>query len=137
MKNKLIKLFEKYREIIMYIIFGGLTTLINITCFVLINKVGVFHYQITNIIAWIISVLFAFVTNKYFVFNSKSKSNLLKESVKFYGSRLISLAFDIVLMYILIDLINSNDLIAKIITNIFVIIINYVISKKFIFKNKQ
>ena len=94
---------------------------------------------LSNTIAWILSVIFAFVTNKIFVFNSKStdKKVLLKETVFFLIARLISLGFDMLVVWLMADLWGINVWIVKIISNIIVIIMNYIFSKLFIFNNKQ
>ena len=93
----------------------------------------------SNTIAWILSVIFAFVTNKIFVFNSKStdKKVLLKETVFFLIARLFSLGFDMLVVWLMADLWGINVWIVKIISNIIVIIMNYIFSKLFIFNNKQ
>ena len=123
--------FNKSYEVLSYLFFGGCTTLVNIVTFWILRvlKIGVYT---SNTIAWIVAVLFAFITNKLFVF--ESKGNLLKEGLSFFGFRLLSLLFDMGIMYLLIDVMNVNDIISKVISNIFVIIINYVFSKIFIFK---
>jgi len=121
--------FNKYYEVLSYLFFGGCTTLINIITFWLLRllKIGVYA---SNVVAWI--VLFAFITNKLFVF--ESKGNALKEGISFFIFRLLSLVFDMGIMYLLVDVFNWNDLLSKVLANIFVIIINYVFSKIFIFK---
>ena len=123
--------FNKGYEVLSYLFFGGCTTLVNLLVFWLLRllKIGVYA---SNGIAWVVSVLFAFITNKLFVFESKGK--ILKQGVSFFVFRLISLVFDMGIMYLLIDVLNWNDLLSKIITNVFVIIINFIFSKIFIFK---
>lgn len=124
---------NKYYEVLSYLFFGGCTTLVNILTFWVMRllKVGVYT---SNVVAWIISVLFAFITNKLFVF--ESKGNALKEGISFFLFRLLSLVFDMGIMYLLIDVFKWNDLLSKVLANIFVIIINYVFSKLFIFKKR-
>lgn len=127
--------YNKYREVLLYLVFGGLTTLVNIVAFFILRRVSVELY-ISNIIAWIISVLFAFVTNKLFVFESKNKGvkENLREGISFFGFRLLSLVFDMLSMYLLLQVLNTNELLAKVISNIIVIILNYFFSKIFVFK---
>ena len=127
--------FHKYKEGIFYLFFGGCTTLVNIISFMILRSFNIEKY-ISNGIAWFISVLFAFITNKLFVFESRGKkfSESLKECVSFFGFRILSLLFDMGIMYILMDLLSFNELFSKIVANVFVIIINYVFSKLFIFK---
>ncbi len=126
------KLFSKYYEIISYLFFGGLTTLVNILVFYLFSFV--FNYAISNVIAWIVSVIFAFVVNKLFVFKSLGKDKVRKEIISFFSFRILSLGIDMLFMYLLISVLFVNDLISKILVNIIVVIINYVFSKLFIFK---
>lgn len=130
--------YNKFREGLLYLFFGGCTTLVNIISFFVLRKLKISIY-ISNIIAWFISVVFAFVTNKLFVFESRGKSlkETFKEGVSFFLFRVVSLLFDMGIMYILIDLLSSNEMISKIISNIFVIIINYVFSKLFIFSSNK
>ena len=127
--------FNKYREVLLYLVFGGLTTLINIISFFILRKFNIALY-ISNAIAWILSVLFAFITNKLFVFESKGKSKKenTKELVSFFGFRILSLVIDMGAMYLLLDVLNIKELIAKIVSNVVVIILNYIFSKLFIFK---
>lgn len=133
------ELFNKYKEIIMYLIFGVLTTLVNICVYYISTKICHIDYQISNVIAWILSVTFAFITNKLYVFDSKDKNIniIVKEGISFYGCRLLSLGFDIAIMYIMVSVLNINDLISKVVSNIVVVIINYIFSKLIIFKKTK
>lgn len=131
------KLFNK--ETILYLIFGILTTVINVAiCGLLYDKL---HWDVlvANSIAWVISVIFAFITNKIFVFDSKTtdKKILLKETISFFIARLISLGFDMLAVWLMVDLWHVNVWVAKIISNVIVVIMNYIFSKLFIFNNKQ
>ena len=127
--------YHKYKEGLLYLFFGGCTTLINILSFALFRFFRVGTY-ISNGIAWVIAVLFAFITNKLFVFESKGKTKkeTCREGIFFFGFRLLSLVIDMGIMYVLIDVLNCHDILSKIISNIIVIILNYVFSKLFIFK---
>ena len=137
-KDRIKQMYHRYKEIVMYLIFGVLTTLVNIISYYIFTRVVPLGEYISNIIAWIISVSFAFVTNKLFVFDSKSKKakTLLKELTSFITFRLLSLGIDMGSMYVMISLLKFNDMIAKIIANGIVIILNYLFSKLFIFKKK-
>lgn len=127
--------YNKYKEALLYLFFGGCTTLVNIISFFLLRGMNISTY-VSNGVAWFLSVLFAFVTNKLFVFESKSSdlSKSIYELVSFFIFRIISLIFDMAIMYVFIDLFSINEMIAKVFANVFVIIINYVFSKIFIFK---
>ena len=130
--------YNKYREVLLYLLFGGLTTGVNIVTFFLLRQFSVEVY-ISNVVAWILSVLFAFITNKTFVFESKNNSRQedFKEMLSFFGFRVLSLVFDMGSMLLLLEVFHINELISKIIANVLVIILNYVFSKLFIFKKKK
>lgn len=135
MKNKMLDLYHRYREIIDYIFFGGLTTLVNIVVFFIFDTLLSWPYLIANAIAIILSILFAYVTNKLFVF--KTSSNNLQENIyefiKFIGFRLLSGLADMLSMWVLVDLIFVNTNVAKLLTQFIVVVLNYVFSKFFIF----
>lgn len=131
--NKIFNLYKKYKEIINYGIFGVLTTLVNIISYFILAKVFGIQYLISNVIAIILSILFAYITNRIFVFESKNK-NIIKELVLFFYYRLISSIIDMSIMYIFVSVLKFDDMIIKIISNVIVILLNYVFSKLFIFK---
>ena len=130
--------YNKYSEILWYGFFGVLTTLVNIISFALLDKTGLNVY-FSNLLAWFFSVLFAFITNKLFVFDSKDFTFkvFFKELVSFFFFRIVSLGIDMAGMYVCLEAIKLNKMISKIIVNVVVIIANYVFSKLFIFKKKS
>lgn len=142
MKNlmqKVKELIKKYEELIKYLIIGVLTTVINYIVFVIfVNAIKV-DMHVSNIIAWIVSVIFAYFTNKLFVFESKSfKFDVLaKEIISFGAARVFSLLLEEVILYVFVNLLNMNKLIIKLIANIIVIIVNYILSKFIIFKKPK
>ncbi|EQG17787.1 gtrA-like family protein [Clostridioides difficile DA00065] len=95
--------------------------------------------MVANALAWILAVLFAYVTNKFFVFESKriEIKFLFKEFLSFVSFRLLSGVVEMLIMYVMIDLLFVNDVIVKVFTNIVVIVLNYLFSKMIIFKNKK
>lgn len=131
-------MLQKYKEVVLYLFFGGLTTLVNIVSFSLLaDWLGV-YYLTANAAAWVLSVLFAYLTNRRFVFESKSHGTaILRELALFVGCRLLSGALDMLCMYACVDLIHMPRLIAKILSNIIVIILNYLFSKFLIFRKKK
>src|SRR5699024_9276773 len=139
MKNKLLNLYYRYREIIDYIFFGGLTTLVNIVVFFIFDSLLSWPYLVANAIAIVLSILFAYVTNKLFVF--KTSSNDLKENIyefiKFIGFRLLSGLADMFSMWVLVDLIFVDTNLAKLLTQFIVVVLHYVFSKFFIFLWKR
>ena len=143
MKEKLSKLIKKVctKEVIMYLIFGVLTTVVSLIVyyaliFTILNPENAIQLQIANIISWIAGVAFAYVTNRKFVFESKEK-NKLKELSKFVSSRLVTLFLDMFIMFIGVTCLKGNDKIVKLISQVLVIIENYVFSKLFVFKKKK
>lgn len=139
MKFKIKELYNKYKEIINYLIFGVLTTAVNFIVYLVCAKLFHIDEVVSNVIAWFLSVLFAYVTNKIYVFESKSveKNVLMKEIVSFFGCRLFSGIMDIILFSICVKAIHMNDMIAKIIISVLVVILNYIFSKLIIFKKKK
>ncbi len=136
LKNLLKKLLN--RETMLYLLFGVLTTVVNIGVCGLLGDYLNWNIYAANTIAWILAVLFAFITNKLFVFNSRSTNRrvLLKESVLFLVARLISLGADMLIIWLLATLCGLNLWVVKIISNLVVIILNYIFSKGFIFHHK-
>ncbi|MFL6561524.1 MAG: GtrA family protein [Bacillus sp. (in: firmicutes)] len=130
---------RKYKEAFNYILFGGLTTLTNIISYYICVHTFQMDYKVSTTIAWILSVLFAYVTNKLFVFNSKTIGfqAIMKELLMFFFFRILSFFLDLGLMVLLVGALVWNDLIAKILTNVFVVIFNYIASKVFIFKKQD
>lgn len=136
----MIDLYNKYKEIINYLIFGVLTTLISLATyyaltFTVLNADKAFELQIANVVSWIASVTFAYFTNRSFVFESKEKLSL-KEAFSFYMSRVSTLLLDMGLMYLLVTVLSFNDKLVKIIVQVVVIVLNYVLSKFIVFKKK-
>lgn len=137
--NKCREYLEKYRELLLYGIFGVLTTLINIVVYSLCyERLGISNVA-SNVAAWILSVLFAFVTNKIWVFDSKSTelSVLLREAASFFGCRLATGLLDLAIMYVTVDVMAWNSMLMKCISNVIVIVVNYIASKLVIFAHKQ
>ncbi|MEE1239454.1 MAG: GtrA family protein [Acutalibacteraceae bacterium] len=136
--QKIKELFNKYREIILYLVFGVGTTLVNIAAYFVSSRIGI-GTAVSTVIAWILSVLFAYVTNRKYVFESKATGAvpILKETANFFLCRLATGLLDLVIMVVFVDWLHFNDMIMKILSNIIVIVINYVASKLLIFKNKN
>ncbi|WP_333953630.1 GtrA family protein [Clostridioides difficile] len=132
-------IFKKHKETILYLFFGAFTTLVNIVSYLFFTRVILFNFMVANALAWILAVLFAYVTNKFFVFESKRIEIrfVFKEFLSFVSFRLLSGVVEMLIMYIMIDLLFVNDVIVKIFTNIVVIVLNYLFSKMIIFKNKK
>ena len=130
--------YNQYREVINYLVFGGLTTVVNIVSFYIMDIMGINTY-VNNTIAWVLSVIFAYVTNKLFVFESKTsnRKELTKEIGSFFAARLFSYAVDMIGMYLFVSILFINKMISKVVMNIIVIILNYIFSKLFIFNQDK
>lgn len=130
------QLYQKYKEMILYIFFGVCTTAINTVCYYICWDILHIPNVPSTLISWVLAVIFAFVTNKYLVFNSKDNVNIVKEILSFFGCRIATGILDVAIMFLAVDTFFQNGLLWKIISNILVIILNYVASKFYIFKNK-
>lgn len=133
------KQYIKYKEVINYLIFGVLTTLVNFVVYIILTKALGEDEVFSNVIAWIVSVLFAYITNKIYVFESKTEGlkSIVMEIVSFVGCRLFSGVVDNGSFFVLVKLLNMNDMIAKILISVLVVILNYVFSKLIIFRDKK
>lgn len=142
--KKIKELFIKYKEIINYLIFGVLTTIVSLATkylllFTILDAKNGFELQIAVTVSWIVACTFAYITNRIWVFESKSKQ-ILKEAIKFYMSRLVTLGLEMLIMFIFVTLLglNSNTwvIVWTIVAQVVIIIGNYVLSKLVVFKNK-
>ncbi len=134
--SKIKELYFKYKEVINYLFFGGCTFLVSIISFYLFNKVCGFNEHIANVISWILAVSFAYITNKKYVFESKTseKKDLLREIGSFVSARLLTLVMEEIILVIGVNLLHIDSMIVKIIAQVVVIVSNYFLSKLFIFK---
>lgn len=135
--NIIKKLINK--ETILYIIFGVLTTVVNLIVYYLFSNIMKINYLLSNSIAWIMSVIFAYMTNKLYVFNSKSVKIdiIIKEFAKFINCRLTSGIIEIILLFLLVDMLAVNDIISKLVIGVIVVILNFIFSKLFVFKKQM
>lgn len=151
--KKIHDLFIKYKELILYVFFGALTTLVNFAAFKFFNVVlGEKFYLVSNIIAWFVSVVFAYITNKLFVFESHTwqTKKICKEIFSFLAARVFSLAIEEAGLFALIDLLGFDSyrldifgfvlggkMISKILLAVIVVILNYFFSKLVVFRKKK
>ena len=136
--KKIKELYLKYKEVINYLIFGVLTTVVSlvvyyISVFTVLNPDDAIQLQIANILSWIAGVTFAYFTNRKFVFESKEE-NKLKEAGKFVFARATTLVMDMLIMWLGVTVLHLNDKIIKLISQIVIIVSNYIFSKLFVFK---
>ena len=135
--RKIVELYKKYKEIINYIIVGGMTTVVSLVVYygcvlTFLNPRNAVQLQIANVLSWIAAVTFAYFTNRKFVFESTNK-NVFREAFSFYTSRVATLLLDMAFMFLLVTIINMNDKIAKLIVQVLVMISNYILSKYIVF----
>lgn len=142
--ERIISLYKKYEEIVNYLVVGVLTTLVSLAVkwgllFTILDAKNALQLQIAIIISWITAVIFAYITNRIFVFKSKSK-NILKEIVSFFGARLLTLGLEMVIMWFFVTLLKLDSdmwvLVWTMVAQVLVIIFNYVLSKLFVFRKK-
>ena len=136
--KKMADWYRKHKEGMRYLIFGALSTVLNIILYSMMYYLLHISNAVSNVIAWILCVIFAYLTNKFYVFCSKTTktTDLIREIVSFVGCRLATLVIDELIMVVTVDKLGWPGLIMKIIANIIVIILNFVFSKIIIFKNK-
>ena len=129
--------YAEYAEIIRYLIIGILTTLVSLGTYyaltlTILNPEDAIQLQAANIISWIVSVLFAYFTNRSFVFKVKD-NHILAEFIKFVMSRLFTLLVDMAIMFIFVTLLHLDDKVIKLVTQVIVIVLNYLLSKFLVF----
>ena len=127
--------FEKYKALILYGIFGVTTTIINVVSYALLLFIGI-NVQIAVVVSWLLAVIVAYLTNRVWVFYSGAvtKLELLREFISFMLARLATLVVEMVIIWFGVQLLNQDPIVWKIIDNIVVIILNYIISKLIVFK---
>ena len=144
MIKKIKELYKKYEEIILYLIMGVLSMIVNFAVqfgllFTILDASNAFQLQLSVIIAWIAAVLFAYITNRIFVF--KSKNNKLKEFINFIIARVFTLGLEMLIIWFFITFLEFNSnfwvIVWKLFAQAVVIISNYIFSKLFIFKKDK
>ena len=138
MMNKIIELYKKHKEIINYVIVGGLTTVVSMAIFygitwTFLDGNNPFQLQVANVLSWTGAVLFSYIANRLFVFESKNPK-IFKEMTAFVSSRVITLLLDMGTMFLLSSVLHINYNFSKIVAMVLVTVGNYVISKIFVFK---
>lgn len=134
MKNLLLK----YKSVILYAFFGVLTTVVNIATYYVSAHLIHLDTLVSTCIAWVAGVLFAYVTNRKYVFESNKIGfgAVLIEVFSFFSCRLATGAVDVAIMYIFVDVLHFNDMFIKIFSNVVVIVLNYIASKLIIFRKE-
>lgn len=137
--DKIRDLYKKYKDVVPYVFFGVCTTIVNVVVYWLFAYVLMQATMLSTIIAWIAAVLFAYITNRKWVFHSQAYGvvSIMKEIVSFFSCRLATGIIDWLCMYIFVDVLGANGVLIKLIANIIVIVLNYVASKLLIFRRKS
>ena len=138
MIQKIRALIVKYWDILIYLVFGVLTTVVNYAVYLPVYNFCGISAAVSNMIAWVVAVIFAFLTNKPFVFHSYdwSAKTVVPELIKFVSCRLASGVMETVILFLAVDCMNWDGNIWKLITQVLVIVINYVGSKLLVFRKK-
>lgn len=127
--------YQKHRSVLLYLLFGGLTTLVSIGSFMAADLV--MHELIANLVSWICAVAFAYVTNRIWVFRSHTTGGkLVREILAFVGGRLFSLGVEELMLLVLVTKLRFHATLIKVVAQIVVLILNYVLSKLLVFRKK-
>lgn len=138
MLERILTIAKKHSDVISYLFFGGLTTLVNYIIYIPLYNWCSFSATLSNCVAWVVAVAFAYLTNKPFVFKSHdwSAKTVIPELTKFIGCRIGSGAAETVILFLAVDLLGWNGNIWKLVTQVMVTVMNYVASKLLVFRKK-
>ena len=129
--------YQKYKEQLLYLFFGGLTTVISIAVFSFFTLVVPCDELIANLISWIVAVMFAFLTNRTWVFQSDSRQSFFKQMQSFYLGRVATLGVEELILLVFVKFLSVNAMLVKIVAQIVVIVLNYFVSKWFVFRKGE
>lgn len=137
--KRLGQLYAQYKDVIAYLVFGGLTTLVNLVVFFVTATMWHWNYQIGTAVAWFVSVLFAYLTNRVWVFHSHFTTlrALGQEVISFFSVRALTLVMDEGIMWIGVSLLLQNEMLTKLVDQVVVVLANYFFSKWFVFKKTK
>ena len=130
--------YKKYKEMLLYLFFGGLSFIVSIATYALFNVGMNINELIANVLSWIITVMFAFLTNRVWVFQSPTNgvAEFVKQMFVFYSGRVITLVVEEVILLVFITWLGFNSMLVKVVAQVIVILLNYVISKLVVFRKK-
>lgn len=130
--------YRRHKEVLLYLLFGFLSFVVSIATFALFCQALHLNELIANVLSWIITVLFAFLTNRVWVFGAKtgSAAAFLRQMFAFFEGRLLTLGIEELILFLFITWLRLNSIAVKVVAQIVVILLNYIISKRFIFRNK-
>lgn len=132
-------LWKKHEEAMNYLFWGGVAFLLSIILFHIFANMMNLYEQIANTLSWIICVIFTYLTNRFFVFKSKTRGlkRVIKEFTDFVTARIITLVMENAILFVIIDLLTIHNMIAKLVGQFVVIVSNYILSKLWIFKKEK
>lgn len=132
-------IYKEHEEGINYLIFGFLAFVLNYVLYFVFSSMMHMHYMLATAISWVLTVVFAYWTNRTFVFKSKNKDvqSLWKEFTAFIGARVATEVLELVLMFLMVDVAGINEYFSKLVCQVLVIVANYFLSKLWIFKEKK
>ena len=133
--RRLLKRYRNNKEIINYLVCGFLTFMVSMFIYTLFSEILKINVLVSNVLTWLIAVYFAFAINKKFVFESNKK--VTGELIQFYGGRIVTLFVEQAILYIFIIRLSFDNLIIKLIAQVVIIILNYIISKFIVFKKEK
>lgn len=129
--------YRKHREMLLYVFFGGCTTVVSVGSFVLLVEALGVHPLIANVLSWIFAVGFAYATNRKWVFCSSAKGKAVwAELLAFYGGRLLTLGLEEILLLIFVSWLDIDSTVIKLVAQLVVLVSNYILSKFLIFRKK-
>ncbi len=139
MFTKLMEMYRRYKELILYVFFGALCTVVSIGSFAWCDVIMHMDPLIANIISWILAVTFAYVTNSLWVFESKPRGikEMFRQATAFYGGRVLTLAMEELILLIFINGLGLPSVAVKVAAQVAVLIANYIISKCIVFREKK
>ena len=129
--------YSRHKELLLYIFFGGVTTLVSLGSFALFSNFFGWDALIANVLSWLLSVFTAFITNRTWVFSGGTKGPFFPQMLSFYLGRTATLAAEEGILFIFVTLLQQNALAVKLCAQILILILNYIISKLFIFKHSR
>jgi len=130
--------YQKNKEVLMYLFFGGVTFLLNMILYAVLTDKAHMNALIANVICWVVCVLFQFFTNRTWVFDGKTETaaGFWMQMASFFGGRLFTLVVEEIILAVFITWLGFPSLPVKFMAQVVVIVLNYVISKWIVFKNR-
>lgn len=132
-------LWRRWKQIFLYLFFGGVTTVVNIVAFFISYEILGINSIVSTVLAWVAAVAVAYITNKIYVFESVTTTfmELIREITAFLSCRVLSLGADVFIMWLFKEVLGYNAVLVKIMANFIVVVMNYIFSKLFIFKGEK